>query len=175
MMSLRSPPGSIGARRAGRGCVRRELRAYHLLVELADAGLRNRADEVHAIGHRIARHDALAREAGDVIADRSGRIRIYIPRDKLKSKAAMMVVKTTRENVETEKVTTSTQQTPVMEARPDFYFRVTRADGTIVDTLQLGAGFFKNFLSSRIGTPANPMTITIGGSGPIVIDPGVVA
>lgn len=109
---------------------------------------------------------------GDVIADRSGRIRIYIPRDKLRSKAAMKVVKTTRVNLETDHETTSTRQTPVLEARPDFYFRVTRPDGSAVDTLQLGTGFFTNFQSARIGTPTNPLTITFGGVGPIVVDPG---
>ena len=109
---------------------------------------------------------------GDVIADRSGRVRIYIPRDKLVSKAAMKVVKTTRVNLDTDQETTSTRQTPVPEARPDFYFRVTRSDGSVVDTLQQGIGFFKNFLTARIGTPTNPLTITFGGIGPIVVDPG---
>ena len=60
------------------------------------------------------------------------------------------------------------------EALPDFYFQVTRPDGSRLDTLQLGAGFFKNFQSARIGTPANPLTITFGGVGPIVLDPGIV-
>ncbi len=109
---------------------------------------------------------------GDVIADRSGRVRFYIPRDKLVSKAAMKVVKTTRVNLDTDRETTSTKRTPVPEARPDFYFRVTRPDGSVVDTLQLGAGFFLNFQTASIGTPTNPLTITFGGIGPIVVDPG---
>ena len=54
----------------------------------------------------------------------------------------------------------------------DFYFRLTKADGSSLDTLQLGTGFFKNFQSARIGTPASPFTITFGGVGLIVADPG---
>lgn len=109
---------------------------------------------------------------GDIIADRSGRVRFYIPRDKLVSKAGMKVVKTTRVNLDTDQETTSTRQTPVPESRPDFYFRVIRPDGSAVDTLQLGAGFFLNFQTASIGTPTNPLTITFGGTGPIVVDPG---
>ena len=105
--------------------------------------------------------------------DHAGRVRIYIPRDKLASKAGMKVVQTTRVNLDTDVETTSTRRTPVPEARPDFYFRVTRPNGSAIDTLQLGAGFFRNFESARIGTPMNPLTITFGGGGPIVVDPGI--
>ena len=35
------------------------------------------------------------------------------------------------------------------------------------------AGFFTNFQSARIGTPANPFTVPFSGIGPIVVDPGV--
>jgi hypothetical protein len=108
----------------------------------------------------------------EVIADRSGRVRVYIPRDKLVSKAATKIEEVTSVNLETDKETKSVRRTPVFESRPDFYFRVTRADGTSVDTLQLGAGFFLNFTSARVGTPANPLTITFGGIGEIVLDPG---
>ena len=110
---------------------------------------------------------------GEGTTDHTGRVRIYIPRDKLGSKAGMKVVKTTRVNLDTERETTSTRRTAVPEPRPDFYFRVTRPDGSAVDTLQLGAGFFTNFQSARIGTPANPFTVTFSGIGPIVVDPGV--
>jgi hypothetical protein len=108
----------------------------------------------------------------DLIADRNGRIRIYIPRDKLLSNAGRKVVETTRLNLDTDKETTSVMRTPVSEARPDFFFRLTRTDGTSVDTLQLESGFFKNFQSARVGTPTNPLTITFGSVGPIVVDPG---
>ena len=108
----------------------------------------------------------------DTIADRNGRVRIYIPRDKLASQAGTKIVETIRENLDTDAVTTSVKRTPVPEPRPDFYFRLTKTDGSSLDTLQLGAAFFKNFQSARIGTPANPLTITFGGIGPIVVDPG---
>jgi hypothetical protein len=83
-------------------------------------------------------------------------------------------VETTRENLDTDVSTTSTQRTNVPERNPDFYFRLTRANGTTIDTLQLPAGFFVNFESRRIGTRANPLTITFGGGGPIVLDPGII-
>ena len=108
----------------------------------------------------------------EVTADRTGRVRIYIPRNKLGSKAANKVVETTRLNLDTEEERTTTTRTPVFESHPDFYFRVTRPDGSSVDTLQLGTGFFLNFQSARIGTPTNPLTITFGGLGVIVVDPG---
>ena len=108
----------------------------------------------------------------DVTADRNGRARFYIPRDKLASRAGTKVVEKTRENLDTEQITKTVKRTAVSEARPDFYFRLTKADGSSLDTLQLGAGFFKNFQSARIGTPTNPFTITFGGVGPIVADPG---
>jgi hypothetical protein len=78
-------------------------------------------------------------------------------------------VETTRLNLDTDRETTSTRRTAAPEARPDFYFRVTRANGTVVNTLQLPAGFFLNLQSARIGTPANPLTITFGGAGPVVV------
>ena len=110
----------------------------------------------------------------DIVADRNGRIRIYIPRDKLRSRAGTKVVETTRENLDTEEVTTTTTRSAVPEPLPDFYFRLTRTDGSSVDTLQLGSGFFKNFQSASIGTPTNPLTITFGGGTlPIVVDPGI--
>ncbi|QOY85585.1 hypothetical protein [Paludibaculum fermentans] len=101
--------------------------------------------------------------------DHAGRIRIYIPRNKLASKAGNKVVQTTRLNVDTDKETTGTIRTPVSEARPDFYFRVTRPNGTIVDTLQIPAGFFLNFQSARIGTPTQPRVISFGGSGGVIV------
>jgi hypothetical protein len=106
-----------------------------------------------------------------VTADHAGRVRFYIPHDKLGSRAGTKIVETTRENLDTDEVTRTTQRTAVPESRPDFYFRVTRANGTAIDTLQLPAGFFQNFQSARIGTRANPLTITFGGGGPIVLDP----
>lgn len=45
--------------------------------------------------------------------DHAGRIRIYIPRNKLASKAGNKVVQTTRLNVDTDKETTGTIRTPV--------------------------------------------------------------
>jgi len=108
----------------------------------------------------------------DIKADRNGRVRIYIPRDKLVSKAGVKIVETTRVNLDTDKETKSVQRTSVAEPLPDFYFRLTKTDGSTLDTLQLGTAFFKNFHSARIGTPTNPLTITFGGIGPIVVDPG---
>ncbi|HYP02892.1 MAG TPA: hypothetical protein VER76_22100, partial [Pyrinomonadaceae bacterium] len=77
----------------------------------------------------------------------------------------------TRLNLDTDKETKSTQRTSVPEARPDLYFQVTRPNNTTIDTLNLASGFFKNFQSSRIGTPANPHTITFGGGLGGVLDP----
>jgi hypothetical protein len=108
-----------------------------------------------------------------VTTDHAGRIRIYIPSDKLASKAGSKVVETTRLNVDTERETTSTVRTPIPEARPDFYFRIARPNGTFIDTLGLPAGFFLNFQSSRIGTRASPLTITFGGAPIVVLDPDV--
>ena len=102
----------------------------------------------------------------DVVADRAGRVRIYIPRDKLVSKGATKVEEITTLNLDTDEETKSVRRTPLSEARPDFYFRVTRSDGSSVDTLQIPGGFFVNFTSARIGTPTNPRTITFGGIGP---------
>lgn len=112
--------------------------------------------------------DEMFREA---TADRNGRVRFYIPRDKLGSKGGVKVVETTRLNLDTDKETKSTQRTSVPEARPDLYFQVTRPNNTTIDTLNLASGFFKNFQSSRIGTPANPHTITFGGGLGGVLDP----
>ncbi len=109
---------------------------------------------------------------GEATADYAGRIRFYIPRDRLASKAGNKVVETTRVNLDTDQTTTSTRRTPVAEPNPDFYFRVTRPNGTVVDTLSQPAGFFLNFQSRRVGTPANPLTITFGG-GLVVFDPGI--
>lgn len=113
--------------------------------------------------------DEVFREA---TADHTGRVRIYIPRDKLASRGGTKVVETTRLNPDTDRETTSTRRTAVPEARPDFYFHVRRADGSALDTLQLPAGFFPNFQSARVGTAANPLTITFGGvRPPVVFDP----
>lgn len=101
--------------------------------------------------------------------DSTGRIRIYIPRNKLVSKAGNKVVQTTRLNLDTDQETTSTRRTPVSEARPDFYFRLTRPNGTTVDTLQIPAGFFLNFQSARIGTPMQPRVISFGGTGGVIL------
>jgi hypothetical protein len=125
--------------------------------------------EVTTVTHFERTADETFRE---VITDRSGRIRIYIPRDKLISKAATKVEEITSVNLDTDKETKSVRHTPVFESRPDFFFRVIRPDGSSVDTLQMGAGFFTNFTSARIGTPTNPLTITFGGIGEIVLDPG---
>jgi hypothetical protein len=105
--------------------------------------------------------------------DRAGRVRFYVPRDKLASNAGVKVVETTRLLLDTDEETTTTQRTPVPEARPDFYFRVTRPNGSTVDTLQLTPGFFKNFVSTSIGTPTNPLTITFGGGLLNVLDPNI--
>ena len=102
---------------------------------------------------------------GEAVTDHAGRVRFYIPRDKLASKAGDKVVETTRLNLDTDQQTTSTRRTPVPEPNPDFYFRVTRPNGTVVDTLGLPSGFFLNFQSRRVGTPSNPLTISLGGSG----------
>lgn len=101
--------------------------------------------------------------------DFTGRIRIYIPRNKLVSKAGNKVVQTTRLNLDTDQETTSTRRTPVSEARPDFYFRITRANGSTIDTLQIPAGFFLNFQSARIGTPTQPRVISFGGTGGVIL------
>jgi hypothetical protein len=109
---------------------------------------------------------------GEATTDHAGRVRFYIPRGKLASKAGSKIVKTTRLNLDTDKETTSTRRTAVREANPDFYFRVIRLDGTAVDTLSLSSGFFLNFKSRRVGTPANPLVLAFGGVvGPIVLDP----
>ncbi|HEX8178343.1 MAG TPA: hypothetical protein VF525_02255 [Pyrinomonadaceae bacterium] len=109
----------------------------------------------------------------EATTDHAGRVRFYIPRDKLASQAGVKVVETTQLNLDTDRETTSTRRTAVAEARPDFYFRVTRPDGSTVDTLALTTGFFRNFQSARIGTPAHPLTIMFGGGGPVVLDPNI--
>ncbi|MCC6591115.1 MAG: hypothetical protein IT168_30800 [Bryobacterales bacterium] len=95
--------------------------------------------------------------------DSSGRVRFYIPKDKLKTKGANKVVETTRTNLDTDEEIKSTRRTPVPEERPDLYFRVIRANGTTSDTLQVRSGFFLNFQSARVGTPASPLVIDFGG------------
>ncbi|MBI1354367.1 MAG: hypothetical protein GC160_08475 [Acidobacteria bacterium] len=100
---------------------------------------------------------------GEFTTDFAGRIRVYIPSDKLVSRGGNKVVETTRINLETGDETTTTRRTPFPEANPDFYFRVKRANGTVVDTLSLPAGFFVNFRSHRVGTFNNPLTISFGG------------
>lgn len=115
----------------------------------------------------------------EATTDHAGRVRIYIPHDALGSRAATKVIETTRLNLDTDVVGTTTKREAVREGRPDFYFRVTRADGTSLDTLELPAGFFLNFQSARIGTAANPLTISFGGTvvgggangGLVVFDP----
>lgn len=107
--------------------------------------------------------------------DHSGRVRLYIPRDQLANKGGNKVVQTTRLNLDTDKETTSTRRTPFPEKRPDFYFRVIRANGTAVDTLQMSGGLLLNFQSARIGTPAQPLTFTFGGGRVVIADPGVFA
>jgi hypothetical protein len=104
--------------------------------------------------------DEMFREA---TTDHAGRVRFFVPHDGLGSKAANKVIETTRMNLDTDEVRTTTRREAVPEARPDFYFRVVRGNGTAVDTLQLPAGFFQNFQGARIGTPANPLTISFGG------------
>jgi hypothetical protein len=108
----------------------------------------------------------------DITADRNGRVRIYIPRDKLASRAGTKIIEKTRLNLDTDQETKTVTRQAVAERLPDFYFRLTKLDGSSLDTLQLGTAFFKNFQSARIGTPTNPFTITFGGVGPIVVDPG---
>src|SRR5262245_57238829 len=49
---------STGGQRRGRF---EQSRANHLLVELADARLRDRVDEVHAVGNRVLRDGAALR------------------------------------------------------------------------------------------------------------------
>jgi hypothetical protein len=115
---------------------------------------------------------------GEATTDHAGRVRFYVPHDRLTSVGGSKVVETTRTNLETDEVTTSTTSTPVAESRPDFYFRLTQPNGAVVDTLQLPAGFFLNFQSARVGTPAHPLTIAFGGvviggggGGVLVLDP----
>jgi hypothetical protein len=118
--------------------------------------------------------DEIVREA---TTDHTGRVRIYVPHDELASQAGSKVVETTRVNLDTEEETTSTRRTPVFEAHPDYYFRVTRPGGTALETLELPRGFFLNFESARVGTPANPLVIAlggglvVGGGGVLVINP----
>jgi hypothetical protein len=115
---------------------------------------------------------------GEATTDHAGRVRFYVPHDRLTSVGGSKVVETTRTNLDTDEVTTSTTSTPVVESRPDFYFRLTPPGGAAVDTLQLPAGFFLNFQSARVGTPAHPLTIAFGGvvvggggGGILVLDP----
>jgi hypothetical protein len=105
---------------------------------------------------------------GQATADFSGRVRFYVPRGKLASRAGTKTVKTTRVNLDTDKQTTSTSRTAVAEPQPDFYFRITRPNGSVIDTSGLPAGFFLNFQSKRVGSPANPLTLTFGGVGPVI-------
>lgn len=109
------------------------------------------------------------------MTDHTGRIRIYIPRNQLASRGGNKVIQTTRLNLDTDQETKSTRRTAFPEARPDFYFRVIRANGRSVDTLLMPSGLMLNFQSARIGTPSHPLTFRFGGGGVVVTDPGVFA
>ena len=97
------------------------------------------------------------------VTDQSGRIRIYLPHDQLGTQGGQKIVETTRKNLDTDAETTTVTKTPLAEAQPDFYFRVTRANGETIDTLGVPSGFFLNFHSARVGTRASPLVISFGG------------
>lgn len=101
--------------------------------------------------------------------DSAGFVRLYVSKDDLQTKGGSKVVETTRLNVDTDQQTTSRVRTPFPEQAPDLYFRITRADGTSVDTLQLPGGFFLNVQHAQVGTPQRPLTVTFGGDGPPVV------
>jgi len=108
------------------------------------------------------------------VTDHTGRVRFYIPRAELVTAGGNKVVETTRLNLDTGDSRTTIARTPLSETHPDFYFDLTRSDGTRIDTLALPGGFFLNFQSSRIGTRAHPFTINFGGDHGLVVvfDPG---
>ena len=104
--------------------------------------------------------------------DFTGRVRMYIPWDSLATRGGVKVEEIRRSNVDDadDEGTTSTRRTDVREARPDFYFKVTRGNGSTVDTLQIPSGFFLNFQSARVGSFASPLTIAFSGGRPLVLD-----
>jgi hypothetical protein len=59
---------------------------------------------------------------------------------------------------------TTTTTTPVREAYPDLYFRVTMQDGTVWDTRGMPQGFMLNFHSAIVGSLENPLTFTYGAT-----------
>lgn len=105
--------------------------------------------------------------------DYSGRVRMYIPWDGLATRGGVKVEEIRRWNVDTddEEGPGAMRRTNVREARPDFYFKVTRGNGSVVDTLQIPSGFFLNFQSARVGSFAAPLTIAFGGGRPVVLEP----
>ena len=105
--------------------------------------------------------------------DHSGRVRMYIPWDGLATRAGVKVQEIQRWNVDTDEEAgpASSRRTDVPEARPDFYFKVTRGNGSVVDTLRIPSGFFLNFQSARVGSFSAPLTIAFGGGLPVVLEP----
>ncbi len=96
--------------------------------------------------------------------DLDGTVRFALLTDQLQSTAGRIKTVTTHFDTDTDRDTTTTTYSPVPEAKPDLYFRVTMPGGKVVDTRGLPGGFMENFTSARVGTLANPIIFTFGGN-----------
>jgi hypothetical protein len=94
--------------------------------------------------------------------DVNGVVRFGLLKEQLITTAGQIKKSDQHFDPDADRVITTITETPVPEAKPDLYFRVTLPDGSVVDTRGLPGGFLLNFTSARIGTLANPLTFTFG-------------
>jgi hypothetical protein len=96
--------------------------------------------------------------------DLDGTVRFALLKSDLITTAGDIKAVITHTDINADKDKTTISRSPVGELKPDLYFRITMPDGSVVDSRKFSGGFFENFSSSRIGTLANPLTITLGAS-----------
>jgi hypothetical protein len=95
--------------------------------------------------------------------DYTGEVRFGLLASQLATPAGTIKEVRTAFNPDADRVVSTTSLTTVIEANPDLYFRVTMANGSVVDTRQLPGGLMTSFVSSQVGTLEYPLTFTFGG------------
>ncbi|WP_189052822.1 hypothetical protein [Longimycelium tulufanense] len=98
--------------------------------------------------------------------DDSGLVRLVVDRRTAGGRVTTTVIKERVDDRQAEPEV-NTFVRPVIEERPDVFFRVTLPNGDVVDSRSTGTFFVPNFNDRRLGSPAAPHRL-------IVIRPGVV-
>lgn len=90
--------------------------------------------------------------------DYTGEVRFGLLVSQLSTTAGYIKEEKTSYDADAQRFITVTTLNPVSVPNPTLYFRVTKQDGSVVDTRQLPGGLMQKFVSARIGTLAKPLT-----------------